>query len=77
MEKHSGDTPHKFRYKCKTCGKGLKRGYYLTKHLRVHIGERLHKCSMCDNMFSYRSNLNVHMVTHSEETPHKCKTFGK
>ena len=67
------ETPHK----CTTCGKVFKFKCYLTRHTRVHTGERPYQCTICYKLFKESSNLSNHMKTHSEEAPHKCTMCEK
>ncbi|XP_054724295.1 zinc finger protein 84-like [Uloborus diversus] len=54
-------------YDCEICGRSFKRKDYLTKHLRVHTGEKPFGCNLCDYKCSEKANLNRHMKSHSSK----------
>ncbi|XP_064345631.1 zinc finger protein 550 isoform X1 [Camelus dromedarius] len=64
-------------YKCKQCGKGFRRKWYLARHQRVHTGMKPYECSACGKAFSQSSTLVRHHLTHSGEKPFRCGDCGK
>ena len=46
-------------YSCKTCGHLFSKRTYLSKHKRLHTGEKPYKCNYCEKSFSDSSNRTV------------------
>ncbi|XP_050439806.1 zinc finger protein 724-like isoform X1 [Adelges cooleyi] len=59
-------------YKCDVCFKDFSCKSLLTKHERVHNGEKPYKCAVCSKSFSQKYNLTAHERVHTGEKPYKC-----
>ncbi|XP_058530788.1 zinc finger protein 550 [Ochotona princeps] len=64
-------------YKCKQCGKGFSRKWYLVRHQRVHTGMKPYECNACGKAFSQSSTLTRHYLIHTGEKPYQCAECGK
>lgn len=55
------------KYQCKTCGRKFKTSGHVSRHLRIHTGERKHVCPFpgCGARFARHDNCMQHYKTHS------------
>ena len=49
----------------------------LTRHFRVHSGEKAFSCHICSKAFSRRDSLNLYLRIHKGIKPHKCNHCTK
>jgi DNA-directed RNA polymerase subunit RPC12/RpoP len=61
------------KYHCDQCSKSFTRSDMLTRHRRLHSGDRPFQCTECKQEFSRSDHLSTHMRTHTG----KCSSFLK
>ncbi|KAL5005601.1 hypothetical protein ScPMuIL_016759, partial [Solemya velum] len=49
---------------------------YMSKHHRVHTGEKPYKCDVCAAAFTWKGNLITHQRIHTGEKPYTCGVCG-
>jgi hypothetical protein len=55
-----------------SCDRRFSRSDELSRHLRIHTGQRPFPCSVCHRAFSRSDHLTTHMRTHTGEKPFSC-----
>ncbi|XP_049534062.1 zinc finger protein 28-like [Anopheles darlingi] len=84
LESHKGEHDANLRksVKCELCGKEMRRGASMAKHMKtIHSQEDPVKCDLCDKVF----RTSFHMLRHRQNTcaatinsrPYKCEVCGK
>lgn len=60
-----------------SCDRRFSRSDELSRHLRIHTGQRPFPCTICRRAFSRSDHLTTHMRTHTGEKPFECEACGR
>lgn len=66
-------------YACpvETCERRFSRSDELTRHIRIHTGQKPFQCKICMRAFSRSDHLTTHVRTHTGEKPFSCDVCGR
>ncbi|XP_031443318.1 early growth response protein 1 [Clupea harengus] len=71
--------PHERPYACpvESCDRRFSRSDELTRHIRIHTGQKPFQCRICMRNFSRSDHLTTHIRTHTGEKPFACEICGR
>lgn len=71
--------PHERPYPCpvESCDRRFSRSDELTRHIRIHTGQKPFHCRICMRSFSRSDHLTTHVRTHTGEKPFSCDSCGR
>lgn len=66
-----------FDWQCRICNKTFPYKITMSRHLKLHAGEKLFKCENCQKRFETRYALVQHVKLHKSDVPFRCDLCDK
>lgn len=66
-----------FDWQCRICNKTFPYKITMSRHLKLHAGEKLFKCENCQKRFETRYALVQHVKLHKSDVPFRCEMCEK
>ncbi|XP_035480397.2 early growth response protein 1-like isoform X1 [Scophthalmus maximus] len=79
VARHCRTPAHERPYACPSegCDRRFSRSDEMTRHVRVHTGQKPFQCRICMRSFSRSDHLTTHIRTHTGEKPFACNECGR
>lgn len=78
LKKHQVVHPEMvFEWQCRICNKTFPYKITMSRHVKLHAGEKLFKCENCKKRFETRYALVQHVKLHKSDVPFRCDLCDK